>query len=159
MRQINVKTLAAIFALSLACGGTVLAAAADPWETGAPADKTWSEKSVVITPDRWIDVPPASQERALAMLASKPMIALEPGAFLDLLPGRGYPADGDKLPYLVRGVALNEETGGFNVEQKGAEVLVVFAAARNDTKPKHRALILLLPSPAQRVFVQTLTVE
>jgi hypothetical protein len=140
-------------------GSAAYAAASDPWVTGAPANPHWSDDSVVITPDRWIDVPAESQDKALAMLANRAVVPLEPGLFLDLLPGRGYPADPGKKPYLVRGVALNEETGGFQIEQRGPELLVVFAAARNDTPPKHRALIVMLPSPASREFVQTVTVE
>lgn len=130
----------------------------DPWETGPPP-KGWSDSSIPITPDRMLALPAASQDKALAMLADRPFVALDAKSYLALFPDRGYPADKDRRPYLVRGVALNEKTGGFNAEIKGSELLVVFAAPARDTAPRHRALVLLLPRAAARLYVETVTVK
>ena len=159
MRKFVSRVISSFLPTVLICTAALAASSSDSWVTGGPADQHWSDTSVVITPDRIIDLPLTARAKALSMLETKSIVSLDPISYLDLLPSKGYPADADRLPYLVRGVALNEKTGGFNVEQKGAEVLVVFAAARDDSPPKHRALVVLLPTPALRVFVQTLTVE
>ena len=108
MRKFVSRVISSFLPTVLICTAALAASSSDSWVTGGPADQHWSDTSVVITPDRIIDLPLTARAKALSMLETKSIVSLDPISYLDLLPSKGYPADADRLPYLVRGVALND---------------------------------------------------
>jgi hypothetical protein len=90
------------------------------------------------------------------MLAVNPFVALDKDQFADLLPGQTFPDANAAFPTLVRAVALDKVEGGFNAEEKGNEVLVIYAGRGVRTTARHQALVLLLSAPATKLYVTTL---
>jgi hypothetical protein len=68
--------------------------------------------------------------------------------------GRELVPQGSKRPYLVRGVVLNRETGGFRIAVNGNDLLVYHGCLGGSPVPmKRQALIVMLPEKPRRIFV------
>src|SRR5262249_47430834 len=131
------------------------AAPAIAWETGPPP-KGWDDTSVPITPDRMVELAEDKEPQARVLLEKSAIVALTPTLYLDLLPGKGYPADKNKQPFLVRGVVVGGIDGGFNGEQKGDELWVIYAGRGNAGAKTAKPLVFLLPAQPRKLFVSTL---
>jgi hypothetical protein len=107
-------SIAALFFMATAA----VAAGTDAWQTLPPVDPNWESAAQAIPPADMIVVPDATRALALKKLAKDGIVPLDPLLTLKLLPGVTLPADATLKPYLVRGVALDEKSGGFSVESK-----------------------------------------
>lgn len=125
-----------------------------------PVDSSFAEAEWERIPDEQVwEVRDSLQARMQERLAEHPVVPLsrqEAAAAVE-----GDKAGGDSLkPYLVRALYLNYGTGGFSLYRSGTNLLAVHGSLGKSAVPmKRRALVLLLPVPPQKLYIEVFMAE
>lgn len=120
------------------------------WLTPGTPSHAW----VPVPPDRKIDLPPESVTPAAQMLERRDWAQLTPEDFYRLVPGRGWPSATGRVPYLLRGVALDEPQGAIRVLEHDTDVLVQYEGPKVRARAIATPVIVLLPAPPSAVYVK-----
>lgn len=120
------------------------------WLTAGTPAHAW----VPVAPDRKIDLPPESVDAAAQMLERRAVVQLTPEDFYRLVPGRGWPSAPGRVPYLVRGVALDEPRGAVRVLEHESEILVQYEGPQVRARAIAAPVVVLLPAPPSAVWVK-----
>ena len=120
------------------------------WLTSSTPSHAWTP----IEPDRKIDLPAESIPAAAALLKSYAAVQLDPEKFAQLVPGRPWPSQTGRVPYLVRGVALDEPQGSVRVLEHDDELLVQYEGPPARSRAIPMPVIVLLPQAPSRLYVR-----
>jgi hypothetical protein len=141
--------LGAIAGFMLVSCATDLTNPAVGWITSDPQSNSWTP----LANDRQIDLPAGAVQNAIAELGDKSAVPLDNETFERLVRYRAWPSDSDHIPYLIRGVALEEPLGSIHVLQNGTELLVVYNGPIVRARQYGLPIVVLLPAAPTRVFV------
>jgi hypothetical protein len=119
------------------------------WLTGAPS-RSWTP----VDPDRRIDLPPQSVQPAAQMLFDREAMQLDPDSFARLVPGKPWPSETGRVPYLLRGVALDEPQGTLRVLEDGNDILVQYEGPRAKARAIPYPVIVLAPQAPTNLYVR-----
>jgi hypothetical protein len=120
------------------------------WLSSSTPSHAWAP----IEPDRMIPLPPESVPPAAGMLRSHAAVQLDPDRFGQLVPGRAWPSQTGRVPYLVRGVALDEPRGSVRVLEHDDELLVQYEGPPVRARAIAMPVIVLLPAAPTKLYVK-----
>lgn len=120
------------------------------WLTGGTPSHAWAP----IEADRKIDLPPESAAVATPLLRRHAAIQLDPDRFGQLVPGRPWPSQTGRVPYLVRGVALDEPQGSLRVLEHDDDLLVQYEGPPVRARAIPMPVIVLLPQAPRKLYVR-----
>jgi hypothetical protein len=121
----------------------------ESWITGAPS-RAWTP----IEPGRRIDLPVQSVMPAAQLLYDREALQLNPDNFARLVPGRPWPSETGRVPYLLRGVALDEPQGTLKVLESGNDILVQYEGPQAKARAIPLPVIVLMPAAPTNLYVR-----
>ena len=148
----QIELLGATALIFLLCGCDAAWTTKDSWYR-EPSRELSSQLSPV-DPAQFAPVLSANEKAAEQLLADRPFCAITVEQEKALL-GRELPLPKGHQVFLLRGVCLNERTGGgFGVSAKDGYVLVYHWCMGHWPVPmKRRAVVVILAEPPREVFV------
>ena len=120
------------------------------WLTSGAPSHAWTP----VEPDRKIDLPAESIPAAARLLKDYGAVQLDPEKFAQLAPGRPWPSQTGRVPYLVRGVALDEPQGTVRVLEHDDELLVQYEGPPARSRAIPMPVIVLLPQAPSKLYVK-----
>lgn len=103
-------------------------------------------------PDRRVEYPATYLHNLIRVLGDKEFVRLDRETFTSIT-GEAYPSAPDRVPYLVRGVALEEPLGMIHVNLCGTDLSVIYHGPIVAARAFRLPVIVLLPAAPTRVYV------
>jgi hypothetical protein len=120
------------------------------WLTTSTPAHAWTP----VEPERQINLPATSVSTAATLLTHHAAIQLDPERFGQLVPGRQWPSQTGRVPYLVRGVALDEPRGSLRVLEYDDEILVQYEGPPARARAIPMPVIVLMPAAPAKLYVK-----
>ena len=127
----------------------------DGWLAYRPADmigaRTWDE----LPAGRYSRVTETERERAVEMLAEQPFLPLSATQMETLVAKPPEITSGQ--PFLIRGVRMSTDGGGFRLLSDSESLVVFYGALGVDGETAHDAVVVFLEREPAAVFVELST--
>jgi len=125
----------------------------DSWYTGFPEGESPFQSWAPVSPDRYfpVDTDASAEAEGLLRDVSFALVSAEQASRFGS--ARASSPVG-RQPYLLRGVLLNEQTGGFSLYSSGNRLLVSHDSLGQSPLPmRRRPLVAYLSEPPSELFV------